>query len=304
MNSSSATYQHQHHDATREYITGKHIEAESLAAMLEKEHNDCRKGKGYLDPLEPTIITASDRMAIIDWNYGVVDALDICREVVAVAMDMVDRYLSEPSNCFTDQALHDQNKFQLLSVTALYVAIKVHEQVPLSSNVFAEISQGLYTIEDIEDMELILLSGISWRCNAPIASQVGSSILNLILPLAKCSNETKEFLLDEMTYLSELAVRDYYLSMQRSSTVALAAIFNAIGRIRGREGQELLLAFLCIAKQFDFDKPEVIEESSKKLLRQLKEENPLAIQEEMCLQVPPKVKPKLVPSVVIDRGTI
>ena len=278
------------------------VEAGSLAAMVEKEHIYCCKG--YLDPFEPTIITASDRMAVIDWCYGVVDVVDICREVVAVAMNMVDRYLSEPSNCFTDQALHDQNKFQLLTVAALYVAIKVHERVPMSSNLFAEISQGLYTIEDIEDMELILLSGISWRCNAPIASQVGLSILTLILPLAKCSDETKDYLWDEIKYLSELAVRDYYLSMQRSSTVALATIFNAFRRIRGQERQELLRAFLCIAKHFNFDKPKLIEVSSKKLRRQLKGGNQPAIQEEfLCPQSLQEI-PEFAPSISVYREKI
>ena len=53
--------------------------------------------------------------------------------------------------------------------------------------------------------------------------------------------------MDEMKYLTEHAVRDYYYSTQRASTVALAAIFNDIGQISDHERQELLEAFLCIA---------------------------------------------------------
>ena len=44
--------------------------------------------------------------------------------------------------------------------------------------------------------------------------------------------------MDEMKYLAELAVRDYYFSTQRTSTIALAAIFNVIRGAATIESQE------------------------------------------------------------------
>jgi len=247
--------------------------ADSLAAMIEKEHTIYkRKCSGYLDPLEPAIVTADDRMAIVDWCYSVVDHCQFSREAVAVAMDMVDRYLSVPSET-GDEALRDQHKFQLLSVTALYVAIKVNEAVAMSSDILAEITHGVYTVEEIEGMELTLLSGISWRCNAPNGSQVGLSILSVISSYTNCSEATWGFLMDEMKYLTELAVRDYYFSTQRASTIALATIFNALGNMRDKERQELLQASLCILECFDFDEPKVVLMVSKKLQQLLEQEN-------------------------------
>ncbi len=115
-------------------------------------------------------------------------------------------------------------------------------------------------------MELTLLSGLSWRCNAPTAFQVGHSILSLILPHTKCSEVTWGFLLDEMKYLTELAVRDYYISTQRTSTVALGAIFNAISDTNTKERQELLEAFLRVTMEcFDFDHSIQIAAASKRL---------------------------------------
>mmetsp|Transcript_25892 Transcript_25892/g.36917 ORF Transcript_25892/g.36917 Transcript_25892/m.36917 type:complete len:301 (+) Transcript_25892:65-967(+) len=247
--------------------------ADYLAVMIEKEHTIYKcKCNGYLDPLEPTIITADDRMAVVDWCYSVVDHCHFSRESVAIAMDMVDRYLSVPSET-GDEALRDQYKFQLLAVTALYVAIKINEAVAMSSATLSKITHGAYTVEEIEDMERTLLSGISWRCNAPNASQVGLSILSVISPYTNCSEVTWGFLMDEMKYLAELAVRDYYFSTKRASTLALATIFNAIGRIRGKERQELLQASLCILECFDFDKPKVVLMVSKKLHQLLEQEN-------------------------------
>lgn len=237
--------------------------AESLVVMIEKERT-VYKCSGYLDPREPTILTADDRMAIVDWCYGVVDHCQFSREVVAVAMDMVDRYLSIPSKV-GDEALRDQNKFQLLSITALYVAIKVNEPVAMSSDLFAEICHGSYTVDEIEDMERTLLTGLSWRCNAPTAHQVGLFILSLFRHYIDIPEGTWGFLMDEIKYLAELAVRDYNFSTQRASTIALATIFNAIGHIQGQERQELLQASLCIIECFDFDEPEVIVVVSKQL---------------------------------------
>jgi hypothetical protein len=245
--------------------------ADSLAAMIKRELTIYSCHEGYLNHSDPTMITADDRMKLVDWCYGVVDHCQLSREVVAVAMDMVDRYLSMSSNTaaaarVSDEALRDESKLQLLTITALYVAIKVNERVAVSSDLFAEMSSRAYTAKEIEDMELTLLRGLSWRCNAPTAFQVGHSILSLILPHTKCSEVTWGFLLDEMKYLTELAVRDYYISTQRTSTVALGAIFNAISDTNTKERQELLEAFLRVTMEcFDFDHSIQIAAASKRL---------------------------------------
>ena len=160
----------------------------------------------------------------------------------------------------SDEALTDQSKFQLLTITALYVAIKVNERVAISSELFAKMCLGAYTVEEIEDMERTLLSGLSWRCHAPTAHQIGLSILSMILPyVSEIPEETWGFLIGEMKYLTELAVRDYYFSTQRTSTIALAAIFNVISDMRTKEHQGLLGAFLSVIMEcFDFDHPKQI----------------------------------------------
>jgi hypothetical protein len=231
--------------------------ADSLAAMIKRElTNYCI---GYLDPSDTTIITADDRKKLVDWCYDVVDHCQFSRQTVASAMEMVDRFLSMPSNSVdaarvSDEAPRDQIKFQLLTIAALYSSIKVNEKVAISSDQFAEMCSRAYTVEEIEDMERILLIGLSWRCHAPTAHQVGLSILSLLLPYVDIPEVTWGFLMDEMKYLTELAVRDYYFSTQRTSTIALAAIFNVISDMSTKERQEQFGAFLrVIMGCFDFD---------------------------------------------------
>eukprot|EP00984_Skeletonema_dohrnii_P022444 scaffold11572_cov95-Skeletonema_dohrnii-CCMP3373.AAC.4 len=212
-------------------------------------------------------------------------------------MEMVDRFLSSASTCsrtstcisnsadattvraVSDEALRDQSKFQLLTVTALYVAIKVNERVAISSDLFAEMCSQAYTIEEIEDMERVLLNGLSWRCHAPTAHEVGLSILSLILPYVDIPEASWGFLIDEMKYLIELAVLDYYFSTQRTSTVALAAIYNAIGDMTSKGHRERLRAFLSVIVEcFDFDHSKQISKVRRKL------QSLLAKQEEMILR--------------------
>ena len=252
--------------------------AASLSAMMEKELtvysctgylNMIQSSSNDSNPNTMTMITSNDRMALVDWCYGVVDHCQYSRETVASAMDMVDRFLSTPSNSTADKALRSPDLLQLLVVTALYVAIKLNERVVMSSALFAEITRYVYTVEEIEDMERTLLSGLSWRCCAPTASQIGHSILSLILPHVDVSDASWGYLMDEMIYQIEYAVRDCYFCTQRASTIALAAICNAVikdgKQISIYEHRAFLETLPRIKESFSFDSTEVIVAACKRL---------------------------------------
>ena len=245
--------------------------ADSLSAMIKRELSSYSCYDGYLNPSDPTMINADDRKQVVDWCYGVVDHCEFSRETVASAMELVDRFLSIPSNStdaawVCDEALRDPSKFQLLTVAALYTSIKVHEQVALSSELCSEICSHIYTAEEIEAMERTLLSGLSWRCHAPTAHQVGLSILSLLLPYVDIPEVTWGFLMDEMKYLTELAVQDYFLSTQRASTTAKAAILNVISDSSTKERRGVLGAYLgVITECFEFEGTEQITAASRRL---------------------------------------
>jgi hypothetical protein len=261
---------------------------ERLSAMLQKELTTSRK-RDYLDPSDPTIVTPDDRMLLVDWCYRIVDHCQFSRESVASAMEMADRFLSMPNNNMSaaaHEALHDRNKFQLLIVTALYVSIKVNERVSVSSGLFAEMCKDAYTEEEIENMELTLLSGLEWRCYAPTAHQVGLSILSLIMPYVNTSEATWSFLMDEVKYQTEHSIRDYYFSTQRPSTVALATLFNAMGQICSPERNEVLDFFLRIIRYFDFDQPDQVSKASKRLHCLLQDDNQEVVTETTSQTLP------------------
>ncbi len=236
--------------------------AETLAAMIERESitHSCSSHEGCLNFSDPKMVTADDRLKLVDWCYDIADYCNLSRETVASAMEMADRFLSLSCNADDDvaqlakEALEDHFKFQHLTVTALYTSIKLNEKVAISSDLFVDMCSQAYSVEEIEDMERELLNGLSWRCHAPTAFQVGLSILSLLLPYVDIPEAIWGFVMDEMKYLIELSVRDYYFSTQRTSTVALAAILKAISDTCNKELQELFGTYLLVIMEcFDFE---------------------------------------------------
>ena len=151
---------------------------------------------------------------------------------------MIDRFLSQPS-ITTHLYLNNRKQYQLLAMGCLYIAIKAQEPVAFASDMFASMSNGLYTISDIEDMEKIILHGLQWRINAPTSVQMAYHILSLVFTHLRqqhvddARNLIEEttwcYLLDETRYQVEYALRDYAFSVfERPSTIALAAILNSL----------------------------------------------------------------------------
>eukprot|EP01083_Nonionella_stella_P003012 8579_1 len=130
---------------------------------------------------------------------------------------MADRFLSKPSR-IAKGILHDPKQFHLLIVAALYTAIKTNEQVALGSSSFAAMSRGIYSMKEIEAMELTILRGLSWCIYAPTSIQMAQCILSLVLPHVHLEDSIWSDILDKVKYQTERATRDYYFAAQRRST--------------------------------------------------------------------------------------
>ncbi len=220
------------------------------------------------DPDECTVsirrnITADDRTQIVDWCYDVIDLCQLDRETVAIAVHMVDRFMSNlcrlPSSGISphfsyQEILYDRTKYQLLVVSALYIAIKVNERVIFSSEKLAAASQGMYSKESIEAMERIILACLQWRVIVPTAFQVGYVTLELLKAKLQESNSSVvdirnwESIQEELRYQTEIAVRDYQLAVQRPSTIAISALINAIKMDPKKNEVESHLIFKALAE--------------------------------------------------------
>eukprot|EP01083_Nonionella_stella_P264019 896125_1 len=101
-------------------------------------------------------------------------------------------------------------------------------------------------------MELTILRGLSWCIYAPTSIQMAQCILSLVLPHVHLEDSIWSDILDKVKYQTERATRDYYFAAQRRSTVAMAAIFNALDQVDRLVRQAVLQALLFVLnKEFD-----------------------------------------------------
>jgi hypothetical protein len=107
------------------------------------------------DVLPPRfLVVHQDRMKIVDWCYRVIDHCKMDRETVTVEMDIADRFFSNQSSFIAQRALLQCRDYELVVMTSLYLAIKLHERVLFRSDLFAEMSNGVYSVDKIERTEI------------------------------------------------------------------------------------------------------------------------------------------------------
>ena len=84
---------------------------------------------------------------------------DFHREVVAVALSYLDRYLATRAV--------NRRIFQLAAMTALYLAIKLYEPGKLRLASLIELSRGYFLAEHIVIMEDSILQSLGWHVHPP-----------------------------------------------------------------------------------------------------------------------------------------
>ena len=242
--------------------------ADVLLVMMNQERttyacndylNTTKTQTAHQASINTPMITASDRQRVIDWCYDIIDQCHLNREIMAVAMNLADRFMCIPSRQQIELLYH-RGQYQLLIVTALYVAVKMNEPIVYSSADFAAVTHDAYTATELEEMEQTLLSTLEWRCCVPTPQQIGMHILELLklhLLASKVihpSSPTWNFLEEELAFQTQHALRDYFFANQRSSTVAVISILNAIEQVNDIEYEPLMRTLIVkVLKKFEFE---------------------------------------------------
>jgi hypothetical protein len=99
--------------------------ADILTVMIEKE-STVYHCQDYLS-ISSCEVTADDCRKLVNWCFSIVNICMFQRETVAIAMNLLDRYLSIPSE-FGSECIQDRREFQLLALSCLYIAIKTNER--------------------------------------------------------------------------------------------------------------------------------------------------------------------------------
>jgi len=168
-------------------------------------------------------VDADCRIKMCEWCYQVVDFCKFRRETVGIGMSYLDRYLSTSDG---RSALCNRKEYQLAAMTALYVAIKLHEPLEMETSLLADLSRGCYNEMEFVEMEQVILLSLKWRVNGPTALGFVQHYMTFLpSSVHPC---VAEAIFDYARYQIELATADQTFVNVRPSEVGLAALLNAL----------------------------------------------------------------------------
>ena len=176
------------------------------------------------------------REQIVEWSFRVVDYFRIDREVVAVSLSFLDRFLAT-CRC-------DRTSFKLAATTTLHLAVKLLYPCKLADlGILSDLSRGEFDMADVCEMEEHILRSLSWKLHPPTAIAFCSLMLDHFFCSISCNNHKTvklsfaecDDIYDVASFFSELAVCDYFFITMKPSTIALASILNALEGMFGHD---------------------------------------------------------------------
>lgn len=200
-----------------------------------------------------------NREKICGWLYDVVDQCDLSREIVAVAMSYLDRFIASIIMVVMSSTnAVNGYVYQLTALTAFYLSVKLHDHRPIRLERLVQLSSGRFSEEDVRAAELSMLQALKWRMHPQTAIAFVHEFLKFFfLPRRQHSDAGSEgeeeeecnrkendddeearkgvigSILDLASFYTELSVKEYDLcvALSRPSIIAYAAILNAMERI-------------------------------------------------------------------------
>eukprot|EP00934_Nitzschia_sp_Nitz4_P006681 Nitzschia sp. Nitz4//scaffold14_size191712//50978//51916//NITZ4_001708-RA/size191712-processed-gene-0.304-mRNA-1//-1//CDS//3329536882//6671//frame0 len=199
-----------------------------VSIMLHQEENDYEvtdylKANEEIRKKAAKPVDEDCRVKMCEWCYQVVDFCKFRRETVGIGMSYLDRYLCSDKG---KKALGDRKEYQLVAMTCLYIAIKIHEPLEMETSLLADLSRGCYTEMEFANMEKKILEALVWRVNGPTALGFVQQFL-LFLPQTIHSAVVLA-VFDYARFQTELAIADHSSVKTKPSVMGMAALMNAM----------------------------------------------------------------------------
>lgn len=228
-----------------------HADTQERLAVMRRQEESIYCCSDYFDQLSSTAenhngdsngIDPLCRFKMAQWSFQVIDFIQFSRETVSISMNYLDRFLCSGSPRAV-QVLNCRREYQLASMTALFMAIKINEPIMIDMVMLTELSKGIYTKEDFKQMETDILFGLNWRVSGPTAQ---SFVVHLLALIQQCQQQEQEQLrsttkkqvsfsptdfqqiYEASTYQIELSVGEHKLMTEKPSVVAIASLWNCI----------------------------------------------------------------------------
>ena len=201
--------------------------------FMQKQESSYQISVDYLS-LSSATITAADRRVLCSWSYQIIEAISstrITREIACIGMSYLDRFMAT-SSARAKVALSSRDEYQLATVSCMVIALKNRGGVLLGTDFVAdEMCHGMYTIDDLDDMEMEVLQALTWKLNGPSPHEFIDAIVGLLPALSFDGGpdaSSLRLLSKQSKIQVEAAILDYALALQSSSlNLAYAAILTS-----------------------------------------------------------------------------
>uniref|UniRef100_A0A1A9UF45 Uncharacterized protein n=1 Tax=Glossina austeni TaxID=7395 RepID=A0A1A9UF45_GLOAU len=176
-------------------------------------------GKNHLNGQKE--IDAANRSILIDWINEIHLHFHMNDEVFQLTVAIIDRYLQIVKDTQLTQ-------FQLVGVTAFFLAAKYEQSQPPSFNNLLQLTDESYTDSQMRQMELKILRILDYNLSRPLPVH----FLKRLIKVAEA--EAIHYAMSK--YFIELAMIETDTAHYKPSEIAAASLFLALNLIRVKHG--------------------------------------------------------------------
>ena len=199
-----------------------------------------------------TEINSKMRIILIDWIFEVTNKLKFTEETFFITTYIIDAYLSKK--------FIPRKRFQLLGVTALYIATKLNEIFSGRTKDYAFITDNAYNEKDILDMESDIAKTIEFNFLVPNCL----SFLEIILNKFGIDKDLKK------SHLGKFLIKCFLMSSKSHnynySTISFASFYLIMEILENDHNKDHINFSL-----FCNDNLNIIEECSEKIIEVIKD---------------------------------
>ena len=179
-----------------------------------------------LNSTDESSVNVDCRVTMTEWCYQVVDFAKLHRETVTIAMGLLDRFLSCNSHD-AKSVLASRNMYQLATMSALFIAIKMNEKSIVTASEFAQLSRGRFEASDVVQMETVILRDLEWRISAPTTHSFLRHTIAMLPTCLQHDISSSQVFSELCNFQLDLSVGDYSFVTEKPSVTAVAALLNS-----------------------------------------------------------------------------
>lgn len=206
-------------------IDEDYIMFQCMSTMLKQEkHYNCpnylrlKCSKASMN----SAITAACRAKMCRWIFHTAGCAKFHSETAITAITLLDRFAASASSARARKTRNSHEEYQLVALSALFIAIKITEQIEIDASTMCLFMKDVYSAEDIIFCEKDILGSLQWKLNGPTPLQFIRCVLD-VLP----DSEAQE-LQGESQRQIEMAIEDSACVILQRSSLAIAAILNTL----------------------------------------------------------------------------